>query len=144
MNNSGDKSRRDVLRKTSFNEQYYSKLNVEHVFVIGKDESSNEQLEFENVTHRDIIQPTIMEDYRTLTMKNVVLWEWFEENCYHADYVMKLDSDVLINPFILEDYIMSFKDTETTESLRGFIYPENLRQVHRNPLSKVRTFVISK
>lgn len=63
-------------------------------------------------------------------MKNVVLWEWFEENCYHAgfrvettsdfgivravlfipnsDYVIKLDKDVLVNPFILEDYIMSF------------------------------------
>lgn len=138
LTDSDDKDRRTLLRHTAFNEEYYSKLNVEHVFVIGSSGSgeSNGQLEFENVTHRDIIQSTVLEDYRTLTMKNLVVWEWIEDNCYHADYVVKLDSDVLVNPFIFEDYIMSITDGETTQSLRGFIYPERLRQVHRSPLSK--------
>ena len=50
---------------------------------------------------------------------------------------IQLDPNILINPFRFEDLILNINEEENTESLRGFVYPKTLRNVHRNPISKV-------
>ena len=110
-------------------------IDVEHVFVTGSD-GNNELLEIENITRNDIIQSSLAESYDSLVFKNFLAWNWFQNNCYHADFVIKLDSDVLIHPFRLEDLILSIEEDENFESMRGFVYPKKLRKVHTNDQSR--------
>ena len=41
--------------------------------------------------------------YTSLPLKNLAVWSWFTDYCYEADFILKLDDDVLINPFKLMD-----------------------------------------
>ena len=76
-------------------------IDVEHIFITGMS-GSNEELEIENITRNDIIQSSIEEGYDTLVFKNYLAWNWFQNNCYHADFIVKLDSDILLHPFRFE------------------------------------------
>ena len=71
-----------------------------HIFISGTvgDWTQNAKLELENVTHRDILQTSLREigdkdsDENAATetaelsavLKNYIVWNWFEENCYQA------------------------------------------------------------
>ena len=67
-----------------------------HIFISGTvgDWTQNAKLELENVTHRDILQTSLRqigdENAATKTaelsavLKNYIVWNWFEENCYQA------------------------------------------------------------
>ena len=133
---------RKLLRSTILNQRYYSRINVAHIFISGTvgDWTQNAKLELENVTHRDILQTSLREigdidgDKNAATetaelsavLKNYIVWNWFEENCYQvretinrsffspaypliphkADFVMKLDQNIIIHPFRFEDFIL--------------------------------------
>ena len=43
------------------------------------------------------------DNYTSLPLKNLAVWSWFTDYCYEADFILKLDDDVLINPFKLMD-----------------------------------------
>ena len=147
---------RKLLRSTILNQRYYSRIDVAHIFISGTvgDWTQNAKLELENVTHRDILQTSLREMGDTSdenvgknvdknvdrdanpelssVLKNYIVWNWFEENCYQevgspdgcvptravrvfpwipdkADFVMKLDPDILIHPFRFEDFILRKK-----------------------------------
>ena len=71
-----------------------------HIFISGTvgDWTQNAKLELENVTHRDILQTSLREigdidgDKKAASedaqlssvLKNYIVWNWFEENCYQA------------------------------------------------------------
>ena len=91
---------RKLLRTTILNQRYYSRINVAHIFISGTvgDWTQNAKLELENVTHRDILQTSLQEigdingdknaanenDQLSAVLKNYIVWNWFEENCYQV------------------------------------------------------------
>lgn len=118
--------RRDLLRRTVLSDSFYTELVVKHVFVVGftSTESVQQRIEMENATHSDILQSTISDAYQFLVVKNLLFWNWFAENCYHAEFVLKMDSDVFINPFRLTDLVLEMDEKQRDWSITGFVYPQ--------------------
>ena len=94
------------------------------------------QLELENATYSDILQADVPDAYQYLTLKNIILWNWFVENCFQADFVLKMDSDMFLNPFRFTDLIENLHDKQKDLSITGFVFPGELRKPIRDPQSK--------
>lgn len=94
--------KREMVRKTWANylQSYSSHLTVVgFAFVVGLTESNSTQqiIEEESRTNRDIIQINMDDSYRNLTMKVTALLNWIHLNCAKVDFVLKVDDDVYAN-----------------------------------------------
>ena len=68
-------------------------------FVLGqtKDAHVQAQIEKESLVHGDILQVQMMDDYYDLAVKGVAFFNWLNDNCPDADFVLKADDDVYVN-----------------------------------------------
>jgi len=58
------------------------------------------------------IQVNMVDQYRNLTLKVVALFNWMNENCPHARYLLKCDDDVYVNVHTLVNLIRSLPGDE--------------------------------
>ena len=93
---------RQAIRQTWGNEGLAPGLGVIRLFLLGVKEGDpgrrqQEMLERESAQHRDILQQNFTDSYLNLTVKTVMGLSWVAAHCPQARYVMKTDSDVLVN-----------------------------------------------
>ncbi|XP_075433951.1 beta-1,3-galactosyltransferase 2-like [Ascaphus truei] len=103
-----DASIRDALRKTWANESLVEGVIITRLFLLGTpiSNATQEEVTRESSTHRDIIQQDFLDTYRNLTVKTLMGMEWASRRCPDASYVMKVDSDVFLNPWFLVRQIL--------------------------------------
>ena len=69
------------------------------VFMLGKPDKEQNQIaiNLENNQYGDIVQRTFLDTYKNLTHKALLGLRWEKEYCKRAQFVLKVDDDVIIN-----------------------------------------------
>ncbi|XP_041120591.1 UDP-GalNAc:beta-1,3-N-acetylgalactosaminyltransferase 1-like [Polyodon spathula] len=112
--------------------QWHGK-SVLTLFLLGNE--SREQtakLYLENEKYRDIIIQDFLDSYENLTHKTRMAFQWLHDFCPKAQYIMKTDTDVFVNPGNLVNYLLQQPETEHFYTGYPFVntYP------YRNTFSK--------
>lgn len=129
---------RDTIRRTWGSEKLVLGQMVETIFIVGLPGGADagqqqEKLKEENQQHHDLIQSNFQDSYRNLTVKTMVMLEWLAVRCVKASYVLKVDSDVLLN---VENLVKLLLDPSTAKQnyMTGLVWWHS--PVLRNPLNK--------
>ncbi|XP_077498625.1 beta-1,3-galactosyltransferase 5-like [Amblyomma americanum] len=69
------------------------------LFLLGRPRSGAVQRRIvqEDKLHRDIVQGTFLDTYQNLTYKSLMMLHWAKRYCPEAEFVLKVDDDVLLN-----------------------------------------------
>ncbi len=59
----------------------------------------------------DLVQENFIDSYRNLTLKTLMGIRWASIHCSNAKFVVKIDDDVIINPFYLLNYLDNVTNT---------------------------------
>ncbi|XP_018417892.1 PREDICTED: beta-1,3-galactosyltransferase 2-like [Nanorana parkeri] len=99
---------RDTLRKTWANETLVNGVNTTRLFLLGRSSSQEiqEKVMLESSNFHDIIQQDFIDSYNNLTLKTLMGIEWVSRLCPNVSYVMKIDSDMFLNPWFLMDKVL--------------------------------------
>ncbi|XP_040202372.1 beta-1,3-galactosyltransferase 2-like [Rana temporaria] len=99
---------RDVLRRTWANETLVNGVNVTRLFLLGRPSSQEiqESIILESSNFHDIIQQDFFDSYNNLTLKTLMGIEWVSRICPNVSYVMKVDSDMFLNPWFLVEKVL--------------------------------------
>lgn len=103
---------RQALRDTWLRRSMFSKIRI--VFMMGMPVENHIQelirLEFD--LFRDLVQENFCDTYKNLTYKGIMAMKWISEYCTQATYILKIDDDIIANPFLLishVDHLMQHK-----------------------------------
>ena len=83
---------------------------MREVFVTGnpKDTTVYNKLQEESDKYRDLIVGDFVDVYKNLTIKEATALRWIHSYCLSANFVVKLDDDVLIKPWLLLETVEKF------------------------------------
>ncbi|XP_062561685.1 beta-1,3-galactosyltransferase 5 [Armigeres subalbatus] len=71
----------------------------------------------------DLIQGNFVEAYRNLTYKHIMSLKWFTEHCRKAKFVLKMDDDIVFDPFFIQNYLSDVGQRKDQERvLAGFVF----------------------
>ena len=70
--------------------------------------------------HGDLVQENFVDSYRNLTLKTLMAIRWASTYCSNANFVLKIDDDVLVNPSPLLEYLDN--RTNLTNTCKLFLY----------------------
>ncbi|KAK7073282.1 hypothetical protein SK128_015182 [Halocaridina rubra] len=98
---------RNRIRRLWANETYRPLTGFSTLFIIGQttDDQMMEEVKLESSKFRDIVLIDVVDSYRNLTLKTLVLLHWVESYCDNVTWVLKSDADVFVNPFRLSRYL---------------------------------------
>ncbi|XP_064085514.1 uncharacterized protein LOC135200796 isoform X2 [Macrobrachium nipponense] len=120
-----NRDRRDDIRRTWASPSLYSRVSLRTVFVVGAtlDKKLQEDVEAEVKLHNDIIQYNFIDSYKNLTYKTMAWLTWVNKSCPEVSFVVKIDDDVIFNPFHLQEYLVGQlrrpKFSRSTQNLAG-------------------------
>ncbi|KAM9093800.1 beta-1,3-galactosyltransferase 2 [Sarcophilus harrisii] len=102
---------RQVIRQTWGNETLVPGVVIRCLFVLGLPpplfaQKLQDLLAEEDKEHGDLLQVGFLDTYRNLTLKVLMGLEWMAQYCPTAQYVLKVDSDVFLNPTFLVQQIL--------------------------------------
>ncbi|XP_064420417.1 UDP-GalNAc:beta-1,3-N-acetylgalactosaminyltransferase 1-like isoform X2 [Latimeria chalumnae] len=120
---------RQAIRQTWGSSKTWKNQNIEMLFLLGREDgteasSKNPSIEDESSTYGDILQEDFLDTYNNLTLKTIMAFRWIAEFCPAAQYVMKTDTDVFINPRNLVDYLLDMNVSETL--FTGYPFMNNI------------------
>ena len=101
---------RQAVRKTwakLAKEQY--NISTYFAIALNANEDINYEIQVEADKHQDIIQFSFIDAYYNLTLKSVSILRWVSRKCRHLKYMLKADSDVIINIELLDLTLDQFK-----------------------------------
>ena len=110
---------RQAIRQTWTNQKHWLNYRVKTLFFIGltsADKSLQAALEMESDAFKDIIQADFEDTYRNLTLKALSVLHWVHNYCPNSTYVFKVDDDVIVNIFALQELMSSMSTKEMTKS----------------------------
>lgn len=86
----------------------YERTRIQTLFFVGLASSPQLQANIsrESLAHHDIIQINFVDSYRNLTLKTLSMLHWSLTYCPTAEWILKSDEDVFMNPFAVNRYIM--------------------------------------
>ena len=95
--------RRQRMRQTFANRTKFLPFQVRIAFLLGltDDETVGQHLRSEHKNFSDTILGDFKDDYHNLTLKGVMGYRWISEFCGNAQFVLKIDDDVMINMYKL-------------------------------------------
>ncbi|KAM4675854.1 beta-1,3-galactosyltransferase 2-like [Discoglossus pictus] len=127
---------RDVLRKTWANESLVNGIFIRRLFLLGFSPFNNTQEKIiqESSTYHDIIQQDFLDTYYNLTTKTLMAMEWVGRLCPNAIYVMKIDSDMFLNPWFLIHMVLQPERPTKQGFFTGLVVTGSMP--HRNKESK--------
>lgn len=104
---------RKMIRKT-WGHVMKTSQSMSVVFFVGHstDEGVNIAIIWENHRYNDIVTGDFVESYKNLSLKGLHFIEWTYSHCSHVKWVLKVDDDVVVNPYKLHSYIMT-RNSET-------------------------------
>jgi beta-1,3-galactosyltransferase 1 len=96
---------RNFIRSSWGNHEIFSSMRV--VFLLGetKNEIVQNDLELESAIYGDLVQENFIDSYYNLTLKTVMGLRWVSEYCSNAKFFLKVDSDVVVNPLFLLNFL---------------------------------------
>ncbi|XP_072255689.1 beta-1,3-galactosyltransferase 2-like [Pyxicephalus adspersus] len=99
---------RDALRRTWANETLINGVHILRLFLLGRPSSQETQeiVISESSNYHDIIQQDFLDSYNNLTLKTLMGIEWVSRLCPNVTYVMKVDSDMFLNPWFLLEKVL--------------------------------------
>ena len=100
---------RNIIRQTWSNQTNWPFHRIKTLFFVGvsKDYLSNNEtvqhaLSVESDLYKDIILIDYIESYRNLTLKALSALHWLRTFCANSTYYLKVDDDIIVNPFSLQ------------------------------------------
>ncbi|KAM9038713.1 UDP-GalNAc:beta-1,3-N-acetylgalactosaminyltransferase 1 [Sarcophilus harrisii] len=114
---SADVEARQAIRITWGAKKSWWGQEVLTYFLLGQQTEPEENLlalsvQDESILYGDIIRQDFIDSYNNLTLKTIMAFRWVTEFCPTAQYVMKADSDVFINPGNLVKYLLTHNQSE--------------------------------
>ena len=96
------RNRRFVRRRWA-HPRFIEGTGIKVVYILGLSANStvNQEVLKESVEHQDIIQLNFQDHYKNLTLKTLSLLHWTKFNCKNVNWVIKSDTDVLVNIFLI-------------------------------------------
>ena len=93
--------RRLSIRETWAKRSMFRDMRI--VFMMGStnDNKVNGLLKLEYGLYKDIVQEDFIDAYKNLTYKGIMAMKWISEYCSNSRYILKVDDDIIANPFIL-------------------------------------------
>lgn len=101
---------RKILRQ-SYPQDLFRKYSVQMIFLLANvpNETVKHLTNNEFRIHGDIIQGNFLENYRNLTLKHLMGYNWISRFCSSVEYVVKMDDDITINYYKLFEIINKYK-----------------------------------
>ncbi|BFY98028.1 hypothetical protein BsWGS_01068 [Bradybaena similaris] len=95
--------RRRRIRASFANPSLFYPIQIRVAFLLGKTHNTTltRMLWLEHETYNDTVMGDFIDDYHNLTIKCVMGVRWLKDHCPNADFVLKIDDDVVINMFRL-------------------------------------------
>lgn len=69
-----------------------------------------EKLNEENATFGDLLIGAFTDCYGNLSIKSASMLKWAAIHCPEAAFLLKVDDDVLLNPFYFEELILGLNE----------------------------------
>ncbi|XP_058824716.1 beta-1,3-galactosyltransferase 5 [Topomyia yanbarensis] len=79
-------------------------------------------IEHEQKLFGDIIQGDFTEAYRNLTYKHVMSLKWATEHCMRAKFLIKMDDDIVFDPFYIQNHLSDLDQQNKQLLLAGFTF----------------------
>ncbi|KAM9095477.1 beta-1,3-galactosyltransferase 2-like [Sarcophilus harrisii] len=122
-----DVGRRQAIRETWGNETLELGVIIQCLFVLGLPPSLftkelHELLQEEDREHGDLLPVGFLDTYCNLTLKVLIGLEWMAQYCPDARYVLKVDSDVFLNPSFLVQQVLQPNGPPWPDFITGDIY----------------------
>ncbi|XP_071941601.1 beta-1,3-galactosyltransferase 1-like [Antedon mediterranea] len=103
--------------------QYWGKANVvknkriQHIFLLGKTENKvlQRRTQRESEKFGDIVQGNFLDTYKNLTLKTLLGFQWVRDFCPEATFVLKVDSDIIVNYLSLVPHLVASPTTGFVE-----------------------------
>ena len=96
----GEVAERGLIRE-SWGKVARENSNCRLIFLLGEPRDGNitmvTGLMRESRDHQDMVAADYTDTYRNLTLKSFAMFQWVTQYCQHAQYVLKIDSDVEMN-----------------------------------------------
>jgi hypothetical protein len=106
--------KRNEIRNTWANSHFFPEIKI--VFLLGLSSSSyeNNKLRGEFEMFADLVQEDFIDSYNNLTLKTIMGFKWASEYCPNAQFLLKVDDDVVVNPIKLVKYLKSKLNVQNT------------------------------
>ncbi|KAM3924671.1 beta-1,3-galactosyltransferase 2-like [Leptodactylus fuscus] len=125
---------RNVLRKTWANESLVNGVKIMRLFLLGRPNSSEENVIQESNRFHDIVMQNFTDSYLNLTIKTLMGMEWISRWCPNVKYVMKIDTDMFFNPWFLVETLLQPRSQPKRNFITGQIVQDGIP--HRDKGSK--------
>lgn len=112
--------------------------HIRIVFMMGLPERPNIQdyLELESNHYNDIVQEDFIDTYRNLTYKGIMAMKWIAEYCPQAQFILKIDDDIIVNLFILLRHLAHLNEYNIEKKQTIMCLVWTYMKVMRNKKSK--------
>lgn len=125
----GNFDRREVLRKTWARERQHNGLWIRRIFISGtmgsgaKKVRLNKLLKAEQREYGDILQWDFSESFFNLTLKQILFFEWMQERCPNAHFLLNGDDDVFANTDGMIEYLSDLPGNNGSSHLyTGYVF----------------------
>ena len=124
-------NKRNSIRQTWRNSTLLLNQNMSLVFLLGmpRNVSEQKQISEENMLHMDVVQGHFIDSYQNLSHKAILGLRWVTEHCTTVKTIVKVDDDVLVNPFLLNVYLST--KFEDKRSIYCRLKPQHTDPIHR-------------
>lgn len=128
--------KRQALRDTWLRRSMFPQIRVG--FMMGKPNENHiqESLRLEFGLYRDIVQENFVDTYRNLTYKGIMAMKWISEYCTQPTYILKIDDDIIANPFLLLKHLDHMRRYEIEKQRTVMCLVWTKMKVVRNSRSK--------
>ncbi|XP_052869458.1 beta-1,3-galactosyltransferase 5 [Anopheles cruzii] len=79
-------------------------------------------IEAEQRLHGDLIQGNFDEAYRNLTYKHLMSLQWATHRCRGAKYIIKMDDDIVFDPFYIQNHLSDLSQRDERHLLAGYTF----------------------
>lgn len=127
------RSRRAAIRATWGNESWardFSSFQVRLVFLLGNCRSEREEtlMQDESRVNNDILQWDLLDNFRNVTLKDVLFLQWFARNCRDVPFIYKGDDDVFVNtPNLIKHLVTNIKGQDRESFMLGWVMKSSKR-----------------
>ncbi|XP_027713623.1 beta-1,3-galactosyltransferase 2-like [Vombatus ursinus] len=122
---------REAIQTTWGDEGIVPGVTIRHLFVLGLFPSYLHRrlqylLEEEDAENQDLLQVGFLDTQSNLTLKTLMGLEWMARHCQTAQYVLKMDGDVFLNPSFLVHQVLRPKGPPHPSFITGYIYKNRM------------------
>ena len=91
---------------------------MKYIFLVGKTRNRfvAKRIEDEIELHKDILIGSFFDAYHNLTLKSLMMLQWFQDHCHLAKFLLKVDDNVHVNLPLLLRKVHTYDKTGLLEN----------------------------